>query len=248
VPGDALVRSSYTPRADPDYYYSDEPGEVVYQPDVYANAAVLGEHLGAGTIIDVGCGNAEKLSHLADRFEIIGVDYGPNIATCRAAYPSGIWMEHDLDAATSLDVSATRSVVICADVIEHVRRPAALADKLLHLLHNGALVALISTPERDVTHGIGHRGPPPNPAHAREWTIRELGAFLRRRGFQHGTLGLTRNNTAENLASTILAAYVSDANLLQTVEDSLIDAPVQWIPPARRGASARGRVLRRLRR
>ena len=91
---------------------------------------------------------------------------------------------------------------------------------------------LISTPERDLTQGLWHHGPPPNVAHVREWNIRELGALLRRAGFEHGSLGLTRSNTVRNVAFTILAAYVSDPAHLTALEDALADAA---LPPVPRG-------------
>ena len=59
-------------------------------------------------------------------------------------------------------------------------------------------------------------------------TVREnldMGAYLRRGGLAHGTMGLTRSNDAEHLWHTILAVQVADPADLEAVEDALIDAP-----------------------
>ena len=167
-------------------------------------------------------------------------------------HPHVQWVEHDLDSAAPLTVDVAGSVVICADVIEHVTDPSVLAAKLSMMLEAGALAVLISTPEREVAHGLWALGPPPNPSHVREWTIRELAAFLRRSGFGHGSIGLTRNNTGENLAATILAVYVPDEEHLRIAEDVLIDAP-RAAPPSPAPATAarpgmRARLSARLRR
>ena len=45
----------------------------------------------------------------------------------------------------------------------------------------------------------------------RAWTLRELGAFLRRSGLWHGTIGLTRPHDQTPLLQTIFAVYTRDA-------------------------------------
>jgi hypothetical protein len=236
MPNEATIRAGYTHRRDPEHFADTEAtlGRIVYQPEVYAHAATIAAALGATQLIDFGCGTAGKLVRFAKRFEIIGIDYGPNIEWCRQSYDFGTWIEHDFDAPAAVAVDFARSIVICSDVIEHVRHPDVLAGKLRAALDQGALAVLISSPEREVTHGLWHDGPPPNVAHVREWTIRELATFLRRRGFDHGSAGLTRNNTVDNVASTILCAYVADPTNLAGLEDSLIDAERPPAPPDRR--------------
>jgi SAM-dependent methyltransferase len=221
-----MIRHGYQIRDPPEYFVDAESREeVLHQPEVYICGADVASVLGAGQVIDLGCGRGDKLAPLAERYSVVGIDYGPNIQWCRETHGFGTWIEHDLDIDGELEVDPSGSVVICADVIEHVRCPSILADKLRALLAGGAVAAVISTPERHVTHGIWHDGPPSNPAHVREWTIRELSAFLRRAGLANGTIGLTRNNTRDNVASTILGAYVAYPQDLRKVEDVLIDSP-----------------------
>jgi SAM-dependent methyltransferase len=251
MPNEATIRAGYTHRPDPGYFADTEQtlGQTVWQPDVYAHVAEVAAALGATQLIDFGCGTGGKLARLAKRFEIVGIDYGPNIEWCRQSYHFGTWIEHDFDAPDVVGVDAARGIVICADVIEHVRHPDVLAAKLRAALDQGALAVLISTPEREVTWGLWHDGPPPNVAHVREWTVRELTAFLRRQGFHHGSAGLTRNNTVENVASTILCAYVADPTNLARLEDALIDAdrpPVPSDRPLSKAARVRRGLARRI--
>lgn len=228
MPDRYAVRTGYRHRAEP-RYFADAAIPLTYQPDVYRDAANVAARLGCTRIVDVGCGTASKLIPLAGRFEVIGVDYGPNVEQCRRLHPAtGSWRECDLDAPGALPVSAEEwqgSVVVCADVIEHVRAPEVLLDKLrTGLLFAEAL--LLSTPERDLTNTQCDPGPPGNPAHVREWSIRELGAFMRRAGFAHQTIGLTRSHDHSLSLLTILAAYTRTPELLDVVEDVLIDGDV----------------------
>jgi len=71
-----------------------------------------------------------------------------------------------------LPVSADGVVVVCADVIEHVTDPVLLLQKLASA-QRGAHALFLSTPERDLTYSRAHNGPPLNPRHVQEWTLRE---------------------------------------------------------------------------
>lgn len=210
------IRPGYSHRPFPEYFVDiDADTGIICQPDVYRNAALVAHDLGATTVIDIGCGNGFKLDELSNRFAIVGVDLmGPNLDTCRERYPHGTWIEHDLDSDEPLPLDEdllAQSVIINADVIEHLVRPERLVHKLRDALDRGALAIFLSTPERELTWGPAHNGPPPNPCHTREWTIHELGAFLEREGLEHGDLGLTRNNNFHNQLNTILAVLVRDA-------------------------------------
>ena len=243
MPDQHAIRDGYTARPAP-RYFADAPQGRVYQPDVYRDLARIGARLGSRRLIDVGCGNAEKLVVHRGAFELVGIDYGPNIEACRARYDFGTWIEADLGApGPLLEDSALleRATLVCSDVIEHVPAAERLVEKLAGALET-ADALLISTPERAILRGADDVGPPRNEAHVREWTIRELSAFLRRSGLQHGTIGLTRSHDQTTQQGTILAVYPRDAELLDAIEDVLIDAPLTAAPPL----TLRQRVARRL--
>jgi SAM-dependent methyltransferase len=205
---DYFVRAQYQPRLAPQYFEDFSPGtnERSHQPDVYSLAEFFAS-LSIRRVIDVGCGKGEKLRPLAHRFEIIGLDIGANIEHCRRTFLRGEWISHDLESDRDFPLAGTRlddSIVICADVIEHLINPMPLLRNLRKCAGRGACVVL-STPERDLARGMDDSGPPPNPSHVREWTIGELRALLQHMGFDIPFLGLTANNSVDRQMSTIIA-------------------------------------------
>ena len=244
MPDSYAIRDGYTARPSPQYF-ADARQERTYQPDVYRDLGRIAARLGSARLIDVGCGNGAKLIGHREAFELVGVDYGANIEDCRARYDFGTWIEADLGSPGPLlqdTALLSGATLVCADVIEHVPAAEILVAKLAGALeHADAL--LISTPERAIVRGLGDPGPPRNQAHVREWTLRELGAFLRRSGLRHGTIGLTRPHDQTPLQQTIFAVYTRDAESLEAVEDVLIDAPIAAAPP--QGRRGRSRLRRR---
>ncbi len=224
MPDRYLIKERYAARAEP-RYFADVDSGVTFQPDVYDTAAAVARGLGARRIVDVGTGQGRKLASLHPRFELVGIDFGSNLEHARRTYPFGTWIEADLDQPGPLPLEPEQlrgAVVVCADVIEHVKDPALLLDKLKGTLAEAGAV-LLSTPERDLVRGREHRGPPGNPCHLREWSIRELDAFLRARGIEHRSVGLTRDNDLHNRLETILAVCCGDDERLDTAVRVIID-------------------------
>jgi SAM-dependent methyltransferase len=224
VPDGSWLRSDYVARLEPAYDADPSTG-ITWQPDVYADAARVAKSLGSKRIIDVGCGSGSKLAALADRFETIGIDFGPNVTSTRARFPRLEWREHDLMADEALPVTsdeASGAVVICADVIEHLPHPDPLLSKL-HAVVGHSAVVLLSTPERELRHGIRHLGPPTNTCHTREWSIRELDELLHHAGFEYRSLGLTRSNDHTEELYTILAAIAPSGDRRDRIVATLID-------------------------
>ena len=218
---DFCIAAGYVARPVPEYY-ADTPSGITWQPDVYPEAQRIARLVGARTIVDLGSGNGAKLAALHPEFEIVGVDIGSNLEFVRTHHPQGTWVEHDFEGDGPLPLDATRladSVVVCADVIEHLMDPLPLLRKLHDAFERGAAAVLLSTPERALTWGAEHTGPPPNTCHVREWTIDELGALLEREGFDFGDLELTRSNDAESRMATTLAILYRDAAIEQLVRD-----------------------------
>ena len=210
------IKPGYRHRPAPEYFVDilEERDNIVWQPDVYPEAARIAKSLGSLRVVDIGAGSGAKLARMHPEFELVGLDFGPNLDMCRERYPFAEWRQHDLESDEPLPVSAeemTGSVVICADVIEHLIRPERLLDKLLAALeHADAL--LLSTPERDRTRGADDLGPPPHYCHVREWNLEEFGELLGKWGFAHGSVGLTRSNDRSPAEDTILAVLYADAD------------------------------------
>lgn len=203
--------AAYVSRAKP-VYYADTPDDgLTWQPDVYPTAAEIARSLQCDTLVDIGCGQARKLSALHPEFKLIGVDYGGNMEHCRTKFPFGTWLEADFEDISMLPLPARvlrHSVVVCSDVIEHLVDPRSLMHALRELLaHAPALV--LSTPDRERTWGKVHMGPPPNPAHIREWTLAELSALFEREGFTLAAATHTRSNDGSPDLATIMLVLVN---------------------------------------
>lgn len=154
-----------------------------YQAGVYDLAHSLLPNDSDVCLIDVGCGPGEKLSRIARKrpgIRIVGIDRSSAVKYCRTRHAFGEWVAADLNEPASAG-NVHGDVVVCADVIEHLERP----DRPLSFLRQvtkpqGRIV--ISTPERDLMHGIGCRISP-NPEHVREWTNSEFLAFVKSHQF-----------------------------------------------------------------
>jgi 2-polyprenyl-3-methyl-5-hydroxy-6-metoxy-1,4-benzoquinol methylase len=202
----ALPRG-YVARAKPkfdDHAILDSSG-IVWQPDVYELAFRLARLGGAKTVIDVGCGFAGKLVLGHPEFEIVGVDIASNIEHCRSEHPFGTWIPHDFELGLP-DLAQHKieeSVVICSDVIEHIVNIEHFLTDLAGIARSARLT-VISTPDRTLTRGPFHRGPPPNPCHIREWNAMELKQLLTMYGIE-GWFGLTRSENQSDEMKTIIS-------------------------------------------
>jgi 2-polyprenyl-3-methyl-5-hydroxy-6-metoxy-1,4-benzoquinol methylase len=240
------IKSSYNARPQPQYYSDEELGtqdtSIVWQPEVYQFAARAARKLGATGIIDIGCGCAGKLIALHPEFDVTGVDFGSNMEYCRQHYPFGQWIEADFESTKELPLTPDKlgkSVVVCSDVIEHLMSPDALL-KLIESLLQHAPLALLSTPERNLTWGILHNGLPPNPCHVREWSLRELTQLLKSRGFDVVKAGLTVSHSLSPEKMTIFMALAG-----KTLTPAAREALKPELPEAGSFLSYTAQALRR---
>lgn len=182
------IKDGYQER--PTEYFLDNLKEtrgIVFQPDVYTLAELLCDIGGITQINDLGCGQGDKLAAIHERhpdWDLIGYDFGANIQYCRVAYDWGTWVDVDLEHP----LTTTWGMVICSDVIEHLANPVVLLESILDRF------VVLSTPERDLQHGVDHMGPSPNINHVREWNYQELHTFLENLGFHIKFHGLTRSS------------------------------------------------------
>lgn len=170
----------YQSRPAPQYFNDILDNATLWQADVYRAAVLLAERSGVQRIVDIGCGRATKLFLYAGEFDVVGIDYGANIQQLKETAPQHEWHEINLETEIVPAEIFQDSVVICADVIEHLIAP----DNLIQNLRNavvGATFVLVSTPDRERMYSAGaaeKSGPPSNPAHVREWTLQELAMWF----------------------------------------------------------------------
>jgi hypothetical protein len=79
-----------------------------------------------------------------------------------------------------------------------------LLARLRQLLAH-APAALLTTPERDLLHGLEHMGPPADPTRRREWNSTELDRLLSEHGLSVEYLGETLDHSRSRTATTQLA-------------------------------------------
>jgi SAM-dependent methyltransferase len=183
----------YNTRLEPIYDSHVVEGKTVWQPHVYDLAVLFARKYSCFTIVDVGCGSGRKLADHHKEFDIIGIDHKENIKFCQDTYERGTWIEHDLEK-TFPDLKIPRNtVIVCADVVEHLVDPTKLMEGLKSLIDKGAIV-LLSTPMRP----DGHRGPPQK-CHIREWSFDEFVEYSSKY-HQPAWIGSTKTNSNEDSA------------------------------------------------
>lgn len=168
---------TYTPRLQPEYFNDTLPDSHLWQADVYRCAAILARKAGVKSIIDIGCGRAEKLIKLSSEFKTFGIDYKANIEANQQTHRNLSWYDFDLSEQVVTSAHFIGSIAICADVIEHIPYPDALIETLRNASQTAAYV-LVSTPDRDRLAQGTPNGMPANKAHCREWTEAEFRAWL----------------------------------------------------------------------
>lgn len=120
--------AGYQSRSQPEWNDHQEiaVSGIVYQQAVYDLAVEMAHRHKASSMIDIGCGFAEKL--MRTRLQPCGVDIAKNIEVCRSLYPHDQWIAVDLEQEFPMFTLDQPTVVICADVVEHLVCP----DVLLH--------------------------------------------------------------------------------------------------------------------
>jgi 2-polyprenyl-3-methyl-5-hydroxy-6-metoxy-1,4-benzoquinol methylase len=206
--GTFFIKKNYLHRL-PIKYFDDvrkNNNDIVFQPHVISFAAYLANRLNCSYLIDLGCGNAEKLVIHHPKFKIIGIDFKNNIGKCKNIYDFGTWIEIDFDKPHDIEISEEilkNSIIICSDVIEHLENPSFLLQSIKKIL-NFSKLCIITTPERDLKRGTKDFGPPLNPHHIREWNFTEFKNLLEFHNFNLAFKGLTVSNNKEDLKETII--------------------------------------------
>jgi hypothetical protein len=154
-------------------------------PDVYAYAGALAGRMGVTWLIDIGCGRADKLLSVRPRFRLFGIDHGENIRWCRAQYEHATWVEWDLTSPEPLPIPddiALDAVVVCSDVLEHMRDPAPLVRNLARLAERSRALVVSAADS-------------------------ELAQLFAANGASPALAGLTRDNDRDSQKHTVLLTF-----------------------------------------
>lgn len=146
-----------------------------FQNDVYLYSKDIVIKNNIKKIADVGCGSAYKLFKYFNNYDFIGYDLEPTIKNLKRKYPKKEWIISDFSEKNPKNID----IVICADVVEHIKNP----DELIFFIKRMNFDHLvISTPNRDLMHsklGRPYLGPPNNEHHIREWTYDEFENYIK---------------------------------------------------------------------
>lgn len=138
------------------------------QKEVYLKALEF-----PGTVLDIGTGCGYKLiKYFGDR-ETLGTEIEPNYEFLLKQYPDRKWEYSDFSKPRYFDL------VICADVVEHLKDPDELMKFIADIEPNNFV---ISTPARELLPEWCRRedGPPLNHRHFREWTTDEFLLYIKK--------------------------------------------------------------------
>ncbi|MFC1575516.1 class I SAM-dependent methyltransferase [Gemmatimonadota bacterium] len=177
-----FIKRGYRRNRNPVQYQDSPEDALTYQIAVYRYAAQVIASQGFATVLDVGCGLGLKLGEfiVPTGASVTGVDARKTISICIERNAFGRWFADDIERPRA-DLGGPFDLIICADVIEHLRDPDTLFGYFRRWSHPKTHV-LLSTPERDLRRGPDDMGPPGNPAHIREWNQEELRQYLESQG------------------------------------------------------------------
>ena len=164
---DAAAESPGDPELPLEQYIDSDKSSRRYQKAVYRYAAKI--HDKGGRVLDVGCGTGYKTMKYFRRAETLGLEIEPSLSFLRKNYPERSWEESDFGRVPP----GRFSLVICADVIEHIMDP----DDLLRFINSiDFTTCVMSTPDRDTLNN--EFGPPRNRSHLREWSFAEFESYI----------------------------------------------------------------------
>lgn len=154
------------------------------QDEVYQFAKEFLNINNFNNIVDIGCGSGFKLIKYFNNHNTIGIETEPCLSQLKITYPNKIWIESGKPEESFSDISYDTDIIICSDVIEHIKDP----DQLLKYINTfNYKYLIISTPDRKIlrdkfpeTYGENSwYGPPKNGSHVREWTFDEFNEYLK---------------------------------------------------------------------
>jgi len=129
--------------------------------------------ISCGKVLDAGCGDGMLTSLIAgEGYSVDGVDtnlQGIEIARSKFEQKNILGDFYVIDSYRYPFEEEVYDIVVCSDVIEHVKEPVKMLNEIKRVLKKGGYL-IISTPVK-----IPYR--PLSPNHVQEWTAQEFRSF-----------------------------------------------------------------------
>jgi len=207
----------------------------VYQPFVYEAAFELVKKTQANYIIDIGCGDGRKIIKIKDYVEdckIIMIDHAFIINNISVKYDFADYIAADLDVEIpNIEIEILKNaVIVCSDVIEHLRHPNVLLS-FLSQIKTEVKAIVLSTPDRNQERGLFDYGPPANPFHVFEWSLDEFTRLLNDYGFTNRIFaGLTISNTLTKVKATsvVISSKYVDNPIEKSIKMNFANTPLYF--------------------
>lgn len=191
-------------------YFGDE---LEWQRSVYEHALSLYEaNPGFANILDLGCGAGTKsLSRFGGTGKLLQVDRNDfrDDAVKASDVPfQQVSLEQydDLEALLAALDPTEPTLIVCADVIEHLIDPRPLLSFIRRvLMRHPDNVAILSTPNHDSFEGVRSGSLPSNREHYRQWSVFGMGRQLRSAGFDVTRFGRAAMHEYDEIGHTIVA-------------------------------------------
>jgi hypothetical protein len=151
--------------------FDDRANRDQWQSDVYESSLSFIKKMNGKSVMDVGCGSAFKLVEKFGNYETTGIELSDMCHWLLTKYPTKKWLPFEFAEPRQLQ----SDLIICSDVIEHVKNPDELMDFLKKINFK---FLVISTPERNRVRGSRDFGPPENTSHYREWNDLEFNEYV----------------------------------------------------------------------
>lgn len=221
------IHADYQSRHE-DIVYKPIATNFSYQPDVYALAQFIAQRSELRSIIDIGTKHGGNLDTFTDDVSILVIGAMNDAINPTSDNPKIRPVPYNLEQGLPEipDEIVEKSIIICADIIEHLKDPEPLLRQLAEMSQVAPYI-LISTPDRDRVRGWLDNGPPANPAHVREWNGGELVRFLTDCGFGDIPFyGHTISTDFHKVKSTLLTLTGTHAKLPRKAPDHFTVAAI----------------------
>lgn len=179
--------------------HTDEAA-LMYQVPVYQAVRNCILQNGCNSVLDIGCGNPQKLRAYVYPFvnHIVGIDLREIIHQIKVDF--GTWLSCDLEKDKP-DLEEKFDIILIADVIEHIKNIENVFDTVKRHAHEGTFI-LFSTPERV-------RENPANVYHVKEYTKDEFVEILKRNKFDvKAATPYVERNARQNYVNNLFVCLV----------------------------------------